>query len=671
MRGAGRADTPVNPSVRPEARNRPDRLAQRRDMLEGNRPHFVTWSLRVAAALAVTAPATVRAAEVPEQARGVIAHYVEATGGRKALETPHVVHVKGRIRSMGMSGTFEQWTQPPDRILSDVRLGSLHMCTGYDGETGWTTDLTSKAVTLLDGKDLEALQSDAYFENEGWARKDPGNLSVRMGSVSYAAGGARRALTMTPPVGPPRTLWFNLETGLVDRVVHQRDHQRASEWTGRYRKIGARRIPTFSGAAPPGDDDADDAKSKVDGMTVDSWTVDEPRPASFFAPPESHAPVRWVKATKRLTVPFRYGSHHVWIRASINGAAPADFILDTGASMTAIDRGYAQTIGLAREGQMAVTGVSGTGEGSFARVRSVRIADRKGGSIAVRDLRVALVDLGEEMAAVMWRRPAGLIGSDVLRRFAVEIDYDAGTVTFHDPDGYAHDGPSKGIPMGLAGGVPTVQATLDDDCEGTFLVDVGNGLDILVHGSATRRCHLLDAVDEGHKVEVYSGGIGGAALTWVCRMNRIRVGDVEMSEPVVMLGLATRGIMGSQDYAGNIGSRFLEHYHCTFDYADHLLYLDPGRRADERPEFSRSGFVLAKVGESVLPTQIVRGSPADKAGLRLGDRVETIDGKVAASLSPEELDRLFLESDVGTKRTLKVLREGRTRKITIELHEVL
>ena len=73
-----------------------------------------------------------------------------------------------------------------------------------------------------------------------------------------------------------------------------------------------------------------------------------------------------------------------------------------------------------------------------------------------------------------------------------------------------------------------------------------------------------------------------------------------ISEPVAVISLHTGGGVGSQDLAGNIGNSVLERFRCTFDYARHTLYLEPGRRYDQRDRVSRFGAMLARVGTTVV-----------------------------------------------------------------------
>jgi S1-C subfamily serine protease len=73
----------------------------------------------------------------------------------------------------------------------------------------------------------------------------------------------------------------------------------------------------------------------------------------------------------------------------------------------------------------------------------------------------------------------------------------------------------------------------------------------------------------------------------------------------------------------------------------------------------------------VVAWGVVRGSPADSAGLKDSDEVLEIDGRPAQSFTPEELDRMFVDGDVGATHTLKVMRDYRAATLTVTLQDVI
>lgn len=107
----------------------------------------------------------------------------------------------------------------------------------------------------------------------------------------------------------------------------------------------------------------------------------------------------------------------------------------------------------------------------------------------------------------------------------------------------------------------------------------------------------------------------------------------------------------------------------------HSTFLPPSRyqrvRQDTEGEFGGVGVTLApgeiddaRPGQPPYPTidQIVRGSPADVAGLQIDDRVVAIDSEVTADQAREKRDagawEARLRGSSGTRVTVSVLRTG-------------
>lgn len=115
----------------------------------------------------------------------------------------------------------------------------------------------------------------------------------------------------------------------------------------------------------------------------------------------------------------------------------------------------------------------------------------------------------------------------------------------------------------------------------------------------------------------------------------------------------------------------LERFKCIFDYERRRLYLEPGARYAERDRYSRMGAYLLRVHDRVFAQGVVRGSSADEAGPADADEVVEIDGRAASSFTAEELDRLFVDGQVGSTHTLTVLRDLKPKKLTLRLEDVI
>jgi len=227
------------------------------------------------------------------------------------------------------------------------------------------------------------------------------------------------------------------------------------------------------------------------------------------------------------------------------------------------------------------------------------------------------------------------------------------------------------VPFQLHGGIPVVEMTLNADCTGKFLVDVGNGFHFVVHGSGVRACDLIRR-NKRPTVDVIGGGIGGGFISAMCRLDSLRIGPFTCVEPVAALALHSSGGIGSKVLAGNIGNSVLERFRCTFDYARQILYLEPGRRFTERERASRFGALFARVGTKVYAGNILTHSTASEAGLCWFDEIVAIDGKPLARWTREEVDRVLEEGEVGAVHKITYVRFDEPPKtVEVKLKDVL
>jgi hypothetical protein len=273
------------------------------------------------------------------------------------------------------------------------------------------------------------------------------------------------------------------------------------------------------------------------------------------------------------------------------------------------------------------------------------------------------------MAPFFWRETAGVLGYDFISRFVTEVDYDAGTLTLHDPKTFTYSGTGKAIPITLAGAIPVVKAKLDDQYEGEFRVDVGSGSTVDLHGPFARK-HTLDR-KLGKTVPIVGGGFGGSFTSQLGRMKKLEIGPFTWNDPLVILSGAQSGGLASEDYAGNIGNEVLDRFKCTFDYEHRMLYLEPGKGYGKRDRFSRAGVLLARYGDTIKAMQVLPGSAAAAAGIVEGDEVVALDGKPILTYGPDRLMEMFENGDVGEKHTLVVARNGKKKTMTIRLKEMI
>ena len=79
------------------------------------------------------------------------------------------------------------------------------------------------------------------------------------------------------------------------------------------------------------------------------------------------------------------------------------------------------------------------------------------------------------------------------------------------------------------------------------------------------------------------------------------------------------------------------------------------------------GVELEKVDAGVIAKRVVRGSPADKAGVKAGDLILSLDGKVPAT--PRDLVKAIQDAGAGATVSLKVEQAGQKSDLKVLLIE--
>jgi hypothetical protein len=622
--------------------------------------------------VSVAAPSRARAesgpaADVPE-ARRVLDRYAKATGGIDAILAERTLYRHATIEAFGFKGRLEQWSERPGRHYSSTEMGPFKLREGSDGVTSWRTDpTTGRVVRLSDRDSLEALES-TWYEFERFLEPDFGGGAVTVEKHVRDSTGAFTVLTITAPGGThPHHTWFSDATGLIARDESAHDQQTMVTTLDDWR-IGAGRLRPWTMHAGLAGMPANRLETRADSFAVG---VDVGRVP--FTPPDSSGgnQLRWLGSGQRagVSLPFDYRARHVWLKASINGGPLQDFLFDTGASVTVLDSTFAAKQGLKTSGQMQAAGAGASGTASFATLPSLSLAAPDGAGVELAELKVAVMSVNPMFARFFWGEMAGIIGYDFISRFVVTIDYDARTLVLHDPATYAHAGAGQPLPMKLNGVVPSVVATLDGRDTGEFRLDVGSSSTVDVHGPFAKAHGVAQRLQNSRPV--MGAGFGGQFTSSLGRLKTMAIGPYAWKDPIVTVANTAEGAFASQDFAGNIGNRILERFKVTLDYEHRRLWLEPGLRYKDRDRFTRTGLLLAWSPDSVEAMSVLTGSPAEKAGLREGDRVTAVDGRPAASWKLTDLDELFENGADGRKVPVTVSRDGHERKLTMVLKEML
>ncbi|MEX1309069.1 MAG: aspartyl protease family protein [Candidatus Sulfomarinibacteraceae bacterium] len=356
----------------------------------------------------------------------------------------------------------------------------------------------------------------------------------------------------------------------------------------------------------------------------------------------------------------------VYLPVSVNGGEPLAFALDTGApELSAVELTHASELGLTAGPAMTVRGA----ESRRLDVRRLEGASLSVGGVTARNLEVVAMPLNR--LEPFWGHPMdGILGGNFLNRVVTCIDYDRQRVTFVRSDAFNPDAHGSAVPIEVEDNTLfiTAQVSAGDGRPagpGRFLVDTGVRQTFL-NSPFVARHRLLER--SGPVIETVTGyGISGPAFGALGRLGALSLGPHTLAEPIVQLCSGTSGIESSRVFDGIIGADLLSRFSVCIDYSGRTMYLDPGTGMSD-PFPANAGGLVFRVSKddpgSFTVAHVVEGSPADRAGIRIGDTVVAANGRPSAALTLEDL----IEAQRQTGECcVDLRRNGETREICFEL----
>ena len=148
-----------------------------------------------------------------------------------------------------------------------------------------------------------------------------------------------------------------------------------------------------------------------------------------------------------VTIPFKLVTRHIVVAVKINNSRPLSFVFDTGDKVGIVDIARAKELGLDLHGQLRIGGAGGnTLLGSYVRGATWKLQGFEDFSQPV----AIAIPLGR-LSARFGHDFDGIIGSDFIKQFVIEVDYKARVLKLHPKEGFVYSGSGESIPIQFNG----------------------------------------------------------------------------------------------------------------------------------------------------------------------------------------------------------------------------
>ncbi len=361
---------------------------------------------------------------------------------------------------------------------------------------------------------------------------------------------------------------------------------------------------------------------------------------------------------------FQLVGDHIFIKLSVDGSEPLDFIFDTGDGLTVIDLDVAQKLNLSMDHKLAATSAQGSITGSYIKHNSIKLGDY----LLEKDIKVYATTL-RHLEMSIGRNIDGIIGYDMLIHHITRINYSDMMIELYDSGSYPKVG--EMIPFKLYNAIPTIPgfATLnnDEDVGGTFFLNTGAGTSVDFNTPFAKTNGIIGKTGQHYSYPV-KGLEDVETRHYEGRVKSFRFGTVNLQSLPIGISEVEKGIQGDKKAAGIIGNKVLSKFNILFDYKTSVLYLEENSRMATPIAVNCSGLDLQlnKEMTKILVHKVFEGSPAEAAGIKVDDELVSINGKAASELSLVEVEDLLKKG--GTKVTLVLDTAG---EVSLDLKELL
>lgn len=356
------------------------------------------------------------------------------------------------------------------------------------------------------------------------------------------------------------------------------------------------------------------------------------------------------KAQHITTVPFTVLTGGIIIlRATIDNAADTlNFVLDTGSGGISLDSATCDYLKFKREkSKVLIKGIAGVRPVEYTYNHTLNF---KGLAVNNLDFHINDYDI---LTSVYGIKIDGIIGYSFLHRYVVAINYEKNTIDIFTNGFYKYPRGGYVLHPGF-NTLPIQPVSMRDkrSISSQVYFDTGAGLCFLLSDSFANDSAVLSG-----KRKLYptlAQGLGGKADMKITTLKEVKIGPYRFRNVPTYVFSDPYNATGYPQVSGLIGNDILRRFHVVLNYAEREIFLKPNNYYRDSFDYSYTGLGIYLVDRKVTVLDIMKGSPAEKAGLQIGDVIIGVNRDFTNNI---QTYKTLLQS-AGTSQNLLIQREN-------------
>ncbi|HEY5463418.1 MAG TPA: aspartyl protease family protein [Hanamia sp.] len=358
----------------------------------------------------------------------------------------------------------------------------------------------------------------------------------------------------------------------------------------------------------------------------------------------------WQKPAKFITkFPFRQLSGGViLIKAKFDNLPDSlNFILDTGSGGISLDSSTTEKYKIphAPSGRY-IYGIAGVRKVDFSQHNSLSFPGLKVDSLDF------YINNYEILGNVYGIQIDGIIGYSFFSRYIVKINFDSLSISVFQP-GFLRYPPHGLLLHPRFRGLPIIPLIIKDSrtIASQYYFDTGAGLCFLLSKQFDEDSSVL--IKKRRPVEIEVQGLGGKRQMQLTLIKELRIGPYKFRKVPTYILEDDFNILAYPTQGGLIGDDILRRFNLILNYPQREIHLTPNSHFNDLFDYSYTGMTMYYVDGQIIVGDIIKGSPAYKAGLKNGDIIMSVDNNFTNNI--ETYKNLLQKT--GIKVTILVIRD--------------
>jgi PDZ domain-containing protein/aspartyl protease len=338
-----------------------------------------------------------------------------------------------------------------------------------------------------------------------------------------------------------------------------------------------------------------------------------------------------------------------------------NFILDTGSGGISLDSGTCDNLHLVPQpSDKTILGIAGIRQVKFLYNRTLHLP-----GLTVDSLNFHVNDY-DILTSVYGEKVDGIIGYSFFSRYIVQINYDSMQCYIYTRGTFRY--PKGGYMLRpIIASLPILGAQVRDAAriDGRFYFDTGAGLCALLSTDFVTDSNLLD-----NRKKIFwtqAQGLGGKANMRLTTVKEIRLGPYRFRKVPTYIFDDQYNVTSYPNLGGLLGNDILRRFNVILNYEHRVIYLMPNSHYRDLFDYSYTGLGMYWIDGEVRVGDVMKGSPAEKAGLKEDDVIVAMDNNFTNNIQTYK----NMLQNPGEKVKIIVKRNTELFQLTLQVKSIL